>query len=145
MSRYRGFDNPFGDIWLNLDGIIIKRNEANQPSDVYITTNADDYGDTEEAMNKMSSVGKVVAKDGNISAFDLGETAEIIPSAVNGNNSQYMCDNVYGAGGGLERRTLLVGGRADWGSNCGLGCFLSVDGVGWAGSSSGFRTVNKKV
>lgn len=23
MARWRGFDNPFGDIWTNLDGIVI--------------------------------------------------------------------------------------------------------------------------
>lgn len=145
MPRYRGFDNPFGDIWLNLDGVIIKRDVASQPSDVYTTTNSEDYGDDEAAMNKMTSVGKVVAKDGNISAFNLGETAEIIPSETNGNNSQYMCDNVFGAGGGLDRRTLWVGGGAIWDSSYGLGCFNSSSAVGQSSSNGGFRTLNKKV
>lgn len=145
MPRYRGFDNPFGDIWLNLDGVIIKRDVTGQSSNVYTTTNSEDYGDDEVAINKMTSVGKVVAEDGNVSAFDLGETAEIIPSETNGNNSQYMCDNVWGAGGNLERRTLLVSGNTIWGSGCGLGCFRSTFGSDFSHPYCGFRTLNKKV
>ena len=145
VPRWRGFDNPFGDIWTNLDGIILERTEANQPSSVYTTTDTSAFGDDNTAKGKMTVAGTEVASDGYIKAFDLGEKGEIIPSAVGGSATTYMCDYHYCNASSTALRTLLVGGGADNGGNAGLGCFYSSDGVGTAGAAVGFRTLNKVV
>ena len=145
VPRWRGFDNPFGDIWTNLDGIILERTEANQPSSVYTTTDTSAFGDDNTAKGKMTVAGTEVASDGYIKAFDLGEKGEIIPSAVGGSNTTYMCDYHYCNASSTALRTLLVGGRADNGGGAGLGCFNSRDGVGSAYADVGFRTLNKVV
>lgn len=145
VPRWRGFDNPFGDIWTNLDGIILERTEANQPSSVYTTTDTSAFGDDNTAKGKMTVAGTEVASDGYIKAFDLGEKGEIIPSAVGGSATTYMCDYHYCNASSTALRTLIVGGRALNGDDSGLGCFHSSYEVGAAGSTVGFRTLNKVV
>ena len=145
VPRWRGFDNPFGDIWTNLDGIILERTAANQPSSVYTTTDTSAFGDDNTAKGKMTVAGTEVASDGYIKAFDLGEKGEIIPSAVGGSNTTYMCDYHYCNTSSTALRTLIVGGRADNGGRAGLGCFYSGNGVGYAYARVGFRTLNKVV
>ena len=145
VPRWRGFDNPFGDIWTNLDGVILERTAANQPSSVYTTTDTSAFGDDNTAKGKMTVAGTEVASDGYIKAFDLGEKGEIIPSAVGGSNTTYMCDYHYCNTSSTALRTLAVGSHADDGSYAGLGYFNSLYGVGSASTYVGFRTLNKVV
>jgi hypothetical protein len=145
VPRWRGFDNPFGDIWTNLDGIILERTATNQPSSVYTTTDTSAFGDDNTAKGKMTVAGTEVASDGYIKAFDLGEKGEIIPSAVGGSNTTYMCDYHYCNTSSTALRMLLVGGRAISGGGAGLGYFYSDGGVGSATTDVGFRTLNKVV
>lgn len=145
VPRWRGFDNPFGDIWTNLDGIILERTAANQPSSVYTTTDPTAFGDDNTAKGKMTVAGTEIASDGYTKDYDLGETGEIIPSVVGGSATTYMCDYHYCNASSTTLRTLIVGGRAHHGGYAGLGCFNSHYGVGYAGTSVGFRTLNKVV
>ena len=145
VPRWRGFDNPFGDIWTNLDGVILERTAANQPSSVYTTTDTSAFGDDNTAKGKMTVAGTEVASDGYIKAFDLGEKGEIIPSAVGGSNTTYMCDYHYCNTSSTALRTLFVGGHAANGGYAGLGYFNSANGVGYANANVGFRTLNKVV
>lgn len=145
VPRWRGFDNPFGDIWTNLDGIILERTAANQPSSVYTTTDPTAFGDDNTAKGKMTVAGTEIASDGWIKDYDLGETGEIIPSVVGGSATTYMCDYHYCNASSTALRTLLVGGHARYGSYAGLGYFDSANGVGDAHAFVGFRTLNKVV
>lgn len=145
VPRWRGFDNPFGDIWTNLDGIILERTAANQPSSVYTTTDPTAFGDDNTAKGKMTVAGTEITSDGWIKDYDLGETGEIIPSVVGGSATTYMCDYHYCNASSTALRTLLVGGRAYYGGDAGLGFFNSSYGVGFADANVGFRTLNKVV
>ena len=136
VPRWRGFDNPFGDIWTNLDGIILERTAANQPSSVYTTTDPTAFGDDNTAKGKMTVAGTEIASDGWIKDYDLGETGEIIPSVVGGSATTYMCDYHYCNASSTALRTLFVGGSAGNGGS---------SGVGYANASVGFRTLNKVV
>ena len=143
VPRWRGFDNPFGDIWTNLDGIILERTAANQPSSVYTTSNPSAFGDDNTAKGKMTVAGKEIASDGYTKDFDLGSKGEIIPSVVGGSATTYMCDYHWCNAASTSLRTLLVGGRAIGGGYAGLGCFYSLHGVGDASATVGFRTLNR--
>lgn len=145
VPRWRGFDNPFGDIWTNLDGIILERTAANQPSSAYTTTDPTAFGDDNTAKGKMTVAGTEIASDGWIKDYDLGETGEIIPSVVGGSATTYMCDYHYCNASSTALRTLFVGGHAVVGSGAGLGYFHSHYGVGAADTLVGFRTLNKVV
>ena len=143
VPRWRGFDNPFGDIWTNLDGIILERTAANQPSSVYTTSNPSAFGDDNTAKGKMTVAGKEIASDGYTKDFDLGSKGEIIPSVVGGSATTYMCDYHWCNTASTSLRTLLVGGSANDGGYAGLGRFHSGNGVGSVGSDVGFRTLNR--
>jgi hypothetical protein len=145
VPRWRGFDNPFGDIWTNLDGIILERTAANQPSSVYTTTDPTAFGDDNTAKGKMTVAGTEIASDGYTKDYDLGETGEIIPSVVGGSTTTYMCDYHYCNASSTALRTLIVGGHANDGGYAGLGYFYSGAGVGSARTDVGFRTLNKVV
>lgn len=145
VPRWRGFDNPFGDIWTNLDGIILERTAANQPSSVYTTTDPTAFGDGNTAKGKMTVAGTEIASDGWIKDYDLGETGEIIPSVVGGSATTYMCDYHNCSASSTALRTLVVGGSPYHGGLAGLGCFYSYHGVGSAVTYVGFRTLNKVV
>lgn len=140
VPRWRGFDNPFGDIWTNLDGIILSRSAANQPSEVYTTSNSSLFKDTVE---DMTVAGSEIASDGYIKSFDLRETGEIIPSSTGGSASTYMCDYHWCNASSTALRTLRVGCGAVNDSGAGLGCFHSGYGVGDVSSVVGFRTLNR--
>ena len=137
-NRWRGFENPFGDIWTNLEGIVIKRDVAKANSNVYTTTDVSKYG---EDYSLFDIAGVEIAQDGWIGTFDLGSKAEIIPSSISGSESTYKCDYHWRNVDYVEKRTLLVGGSASAGGRAGLGFFDSHDGVGVASATVGFRSL----
>lgn len=137
-NRWRGFENPFGDIWTNLEGIVIKRDVAKANSNVYTTTDVSKYG---EDYSLFDIAGVEIAQDGWIGTFDLGSKAEIIPSSISGSESTYKCDYHWCNVDYVEKRTLLVGGYACCGGWAGLGCFGSYNGVGVAHTDVGFRSL----
>ena len=137
-NRWRGFENPFGDIWTNLEGIVIKRDVAKANSNVYTTTDVSKYG---EDYSLFDIAGVEIAQDGWIGTFDLGSKAEIIPSSISGSESTYKCDYHWCNVDYVEKRTLLVGGSADDGGRAGLGYFASDHGVGYAYTLVGFRSL----
>ena len=137
-NRWRGFENPFGDIWTNLEGIVIKRDVAKANSNVFTTTDALKYGDD---YSLFDIAGVEIAQDGWVVTFDLGSKAEIIPSSIAGSGSTYKCDYHWCNADSVEKRTLLVGGGAYHGGGAGLGTFLSDNGVGYAHANVGFRSL----
>ena len=137
-NRWRGFENPFGDILTNLEGIVIKRDVVRANSNVYTTTDVSKYG---EDYSLFDIAGVEIAQDGWIGTFDLGSKAEIIPSSIAGSESTYKCDYHWCNADSVEKRTLLVGGCADLGGLAGLGVFNSLNGVGRAYPSVGFRSL----
>lgn len=139
-TRWRGFENPFGDVWMNLDGVVLKRDTASAVSNVYATTDPSAFDD--QITNK-TIIGTEVASDGWIKAFDLGLTGNIIPSAVGGSSTTYMCDYHWCNSSSTDARTLRVGGDADYGAYDGLFSFASGDGVGLAHQHVGFRTLTR--
>ena len=136
-NRWRGFENPFGDIWTNLEGIVIKRDVARANSNVYTTTDVSKYG---EDYSLFDIAGVEIAQDGWIGTFDLGSKAEIIPSSIAGSESTYKCDYHWCNANSVENRTLLVGGGIS-GGKAGLGSFDSDYVVGTSDGSIGFRSL----
>ena len=137
-NRWRGFENPFGDIWTNLEGIVIKRDAARANSNVYTTTDILKYG---EDYSLFDIAGVEIAQDGWIVTFDLGSKAEIIPSSIAGSESTYKCDYHWCNVDSIENRTLRVGGNAHNGGQAGLGFFNSDNGVSAANTYVGFRSL----
>ena len=142
VPRWRGFDNPFGDIYTNLDGIIIQGDTAGNPNTVYTTTDPNNYGNDESAKNAMEIAGHEIHQDGYTKEFDLGEAAHIIPESVGGDTTKYKCDYHLTGRKDTSLKTLIVGGNANSGSQAGLGNFDSNFNMIAQSPSIGFRTVS---
>ena len=142
MPRWRGFDNPFGDIWTNLDGIIIQGDAAGNPKTVYTTTDPNNYGDNESAKNAMEIAGHEIHQDGYTKEFDLGEAAHIISESVGGDTTKYKCDYHWAGNKNTSLRTLFVGGGADSSMYAGLGTFNSGGDVSYSDALFSFRSVS---
>lgn len=137
-NRWRGFENPFGDIWTNIEGIVIKRDAAKANSNVYTTTDASKYGDD---YSLFDISGVEIAQDGYIGTFDLGSKAEIIPSSISESDSTYKCDYHQCDAGSIKNRTLVVGGGASNNAGSGLGIFGSYGPVDAKYANIGFRSL----
>ena len=139
VNRYRGFENIFGDIWTNLDGIIIDADAGEDNlNKVYTSINSEEYNDSDYSNYRLA--GHEIHTDGYIKTFDLQETGEIIPASVGGSSTTYKCDYHYVGSINATLRTLLVGGGAHVGGDAGLGCFHSNGSVGHSYPTVGFRT-----
>lgn len=142
MNRWRGFDNPFGDLWTNLDGILIDtpiNASESTPNYVYIINDPNKFADTlSEAANNADRVIVSGHTGGYITEFSLGEYADIVPVNVGGSSTTYICD-YYWVDYDNTQDTLLVGGPAVNGSIAGLAYFDSANGSGSATVYVGFR------
>lgn len=142
-TRWRGLENPFGDVYHNVDGIIIDADADNHPNNmnyVYTTDDPSKYGDAVSDIANMVLSGLEVHASGYTKEWDLGTTAEIIPRLMDGNTAQYKCDYHWAESESPELRTLSLGGNANGSSDAGLGCFYSHFDVGISHATVGFRT-----
>lgn len=143
MPRWRGFDNPFGDISTNLDGVIIDPDADNHPGHmnyVYTCQDASKYADT--LNDSYVKVGEELHQGGYIRSFDLGDAAHIIPNLMGGDSTKYICDFHRIGRSSKILHTFIVGGTAAHSTQAGLGfCDLSI-GMGSAWRYVGFRSVS---
>lgn len=145
MARWRGFDNPFGDISTHLDGIIIDSNIDNHPNMNYVYTCQDPtkYADNLNG-DGYEKVGEEIYYAGGTKLFDLGDAAHIIPKVMGGSTTTYKCDHHKAQ---LDRslHTFLVGGIADSGGGAGLSASDSRNGTSNTDNFIGFRSVSRFV
>lgn len=142
IPLWRGIENLFGDIYINLDGIIIQGDAKGNPKKVYITNNPSDYGDDEEAKSKMRLAGYQIHQDGYIKCFDLGNEANIIPNAVGASTSTYKCDRQYSGSKDTILKSIFVGGVAGAKNDAGLCCFTS-NNMNYTSTAIGFRLIKE--
>lgn len=143
MPRWRGFDNPFGDISTNLDGIIIDADANNHPNNmnyVYTCQDASKYADT--LNDSYVKVGEGIHEHGYTKSFDLGDAAHIIPHVMGGDTTKYICD--YNLSGRKTETlcTLIVGGDASTVHGAGLGFFNQGAYTSSYNTNVGFRSVS---
>lgn len=141
VPRWHGIENPFGDIWNNVDGIIINasciENNDTKYNKVYATDNPTLYNDSD--YSKMKMVGIELNQSGNIREWNLGNTAEIIPRLNGGTSTQYKCDN-HSTNDATGLRILVLGGQVTDGNSCGFGFFGSRSNIDSISVANGFRS-----
>lgn len=128
MPRWRGFDNPFGDIGTYLDGCLcdipIGSSDASELATFYIIDDPDKYTDSaDEAKINASRSYKLPRSGGYQGKQQYGNVADMVPGDVTGNSTQNICDQYY-----IDYddgpTILSVGGNIAFGnSRAGLACF----------------------
>lgn len=143
MARWRGFDNPFGDIWTNLDGIIIDDDVDNHSNNmIYVYTCQDPTKYSDKLNDGYEKVGEEVYENGYTKLFDLGDAAHIFPIVMGGDATQYKCDNHWSGHKHLSPKTLIIGGKASDGAGAGLGRFISYYQASNQLADTGFWTIS---
>ena len=141
VPRWHGIENPFGDIWNTVDGVIIKPRSivinGEKYNEVYATDDARFYNDSDYSM--MRVVGIECPSNGYVKEWDLGNTAEIIPRLNGGSSTQYKCDYHTALKSVEGLRKLLLGGHSAYYTS-GFGCFSSIYDPGTYTTNFGFRS-----
>lgn len=137
VCRYRGIENIFGDIWTNLEGIVLQKPDADSKNVIYATSDNTKFND--ELSNKEIR-GEEINSVGYVKEFVLSDTAEIIPNSVDASNNTYKSAYHY-TNNNTDKKLLLVGGGANNGSNAGLAYCDSHYGLVYANAAVGFRHI----
>lgn len=120
VPRWRGFDNPFGEFWTCLDGALSVVESGKR----YIYT----CSDTSKYSNTLNSSyikrDEIITSAGYIKQFTLGTKADIIPKAVGGSPTTYMCD-LNTTNTTTTPTILIVGGSPLQGQAAGLSTLVT--------------------
>ncbi|MDR0659087.1 MAG: hypothetical protein LBG18_09205 [Mediterranea sp.] len=138
-NRYRGIENPFGNVWKWTDGINIevKTDADGGTSKVYVANNPADYVDNGYGNYEMR--GLEARTDGYTKEMVFGEFGDIIPALVGGGSTTYWCDYHYTYITSGSLRGVLFGGAADLGASAGFGCAASNNAPSAANAYIGSR------
>ena len=140
VNRYRGIEQPFGDVWTNLDGVISQYLTTDTLRHYYTTDDPEKYSDSD--VSQMRQIATVATTSDYVKEFVLDNHGEIVPLSFQGNPTQYKCDYHWDNTDG-SLHTLVVGGVAHYGARAGLSCLGSSNGVGGAWTIVGFRASKK--
>lgn len=89
-NRYRGIENPFGDIWEWTDGILVNNNVT---SDLYTCSNPDNFSST--VLTNYINRGSIIRTDGYVKTMILGVNGDILPTSIGGSANTYYTDYYY--------------------------------------------------
>ena len=143
VPRYRGVENPFAHIWQWTDGINVRinptaANGGNDLSEVFVCDDPSKFNDSN--YNGYQLVGHEARTGGYVTQLIFGEGGEIMPSAVGGGSSTYLCDyhdtNIPTS---VTLRGVLFGGGARYGAACGFVCANSSDAPSYTSAHIGSR------
>lgn len=142
MPRWRGFDNPFGDIQTCLDGCLcdipIGSSDTSELATFYIIDDPDKYTDSaDEAKINASRSYKLPRHGGYQGKQQYGNVADMVPGDVTGNSTQNICDQ-YHIDYDDGPTTLGVRGNTLIGSRAGLAYFYVSDPVSDSRTFIGF-------
>lgn len=141
IPRYRGIEHPFGHLWKWTDGINIAINPATDSypySEVLICSDPSKFSDKREAYYDF--VGFEARANGYGITHIFGAGGEMIPSAVGGSSTTYLCDYHYtDIPSSAKIQGVLFGGAAIRGSLAGFACAYSHYVPSYASSDVGSR------
>lgn len=140
VNRYRGIEQPFGDVWTNLDGVLSQYLTTDTLRHYYVTDDPEKYSDSD--ISQMRQIAAVAITSNYVKEFVLGSHGEIVPLSFQGNPTQYKCDYHWN-NTDATLHTLMVGGSAGSGAAAGLGYLCSDRGVGDGWAYVGFRASKK--
>lgn len=141
VPRWHGIEQPFGDIWTILDGVIVSQSNIAENGQAYNKVYATDdpllYNDTD--YNKMKMIGEELIKMGFVKEWDLGNTAEIIPRLQVLDINQYKC--VYHQATSTKKiKIILMGGYANSNEYAGLGFSNTINFAYYQNIYAGFHS-----
>ena len=126
VPSYRGIENPFGHIWLWVDGAHIIETTAEEGNKrLFYRAIDDDPANFNDDVNNDGYIlrGEVSRSSGFIKRILGGEYGDILPLTTGAGSTSYYCDYWYVNTSAPTTNTLrgvLLGGCANNGATCGL-------------------------
>lgn len=141
IPRWHGIEQPFGDVWTTLDGILIDPTvvDTNQTK-VYICKNPEQF--SSELTENYKLIGTTLYQDGWGKSWKFTSEADLLTESVGASSISGRCDYYLINSNYTQLRQLCVGDGADGGSNAGLGRLDFTLFVGCAWSDGGVRSVS---
>lgn len=139
-NRYRGIENPFGHVWKHTDDVISVYISGYGARFWYKCDSPDHFGDSIQNDNPYyKNIAANAVVTGYKTKIVTTSTCDFFAlSCNNGSETTYWCDyNWDNTDGSLH--CLLIGGRADSGSEAGLFGLASASGVGYSYAHIGSR------
>ena len=133
VPRYRGIENPFGHVWKNVIDVIITGTD----NSVYLTKDYLKFGD-DKSKYDLQSFKDLTANNVYVSQLTNNNEGDLFASAAGGSASTYYCD-YHWTNPITTDRTLLIGGRSDYGSYAGLFTLYSYTDLGTSFATVGSR------
>ena len=134
--KYRGIENPYGNVWKWCDGITFANTK------IYICLDPNHYV-SEDTAAPYFYVGERLTSNGylkEVSQFDKFPVLGFASSVTGGSDATYYCDYNYAYSGGT---VLSVGGSWDAGGGGGLWCWTGDLDASLASSLFGGRLCYK--
>lgn len=126
VPRYRGVENPFGHVWKWSDGINVRisptaENGGDGLSKVYVCPDPQDFSDS--GYTGYAYIGDEARSEGFAKKHIFGDSGEMIPSAIGGGSTTYLCDRHHTSISTTVRSCgVLFGGPAGFSSDAGFAC-----------------------
>lgn len=122
VPSYRGVTNPFGHIWKWTDGCLcnVQSDAAGGESQFFVCDDPVQFASTIGAGYEYR--GNIPRSNGYVKSLILGEYGEIMPLAIGGGSTTYLCDYFYTniPTSGESTRGVLFGGYALNGTSAGF-------------------------
>ena len=134
--KYRGIENPYGNVWKWCDGITFANTK------IYICLDPNHYV-SEDTAAPYFYVGERLTSNGylkEVSQFDKFPVLGFASSVTGGSDATYYCDYNYAYSGGT---VLYVGGTWDYGGYGGLWYWYGGNDASYAISDLGGRLCYK--
>lgn len=122
VNKYRGIENPFGDIWEFEEGNIFHEG-AGGVSKFYSCDNPANFADNTVANYVLD--GNLPSAEGYIKTMGYDHKGRFLPSAIGGANNTYYCAYYYTPGLINAWRAVLRGGAASSGTPAVFACLHS--------------------
>ena len=147
VPRYRGIENPFGHVWKNVIDVVV----AGTDNSVYICKDYTKFGTFEGGTNPTAE--QLIAAGYELQDFKESTiTGQYVKKLVNNNQADlfptvvgngasattYYCD-YHWTSATATPRTLLIGGRSDYGSDADLFYLDSGGGLDYSDANVGTR------
>lgn len=114
VPRYRGIENPFGHIWVWVDGVNVRisadvENGGDGLCKIYVCSDPDKYSST--GYDGYNHIGNTARSNGYIRDIVFGEEGDIMATVCTGGSDVYYCDyySVDAPISGESLRGLRVG------------------------------------
>ena len=141
VPRWHGIEQPFGDIWTGLDGILMNPTIVNTNQvKIYQCKNPEYFSST--LTENYELLGTILYKDGWGKKWKFTSEADLLTESVGATSTTDICDYYYIQSEYTQLRQLSVGGSVYSDSYAGLGCFVFRRFMGDAWESGGVRSVS---